>query len=105
MAWSNRDGRAWNKGSTSHHRTLRKQTLERDGYLCRIRGPHCTTHATIRDHIINLEAGGPDTLANSQAACQACNQWKAAREAHASRAANRATARHRSTRIQHPGLK
>lgn len=52
--------------------------LARDRYRCRLRLDGCTGHATHRDHIIPVSKGGPDTLANSQAACENCNLKKGA---------------------------
>lgn len=53
---------------------LRKQILERDQYLCQIRAPRCTTHATQVDHITPVTDGGAwwDTN-NLRAACKNCN--------------------------------
>lgn len=38
------------------------------------------TIATIRDHIVNLKAGGTDTEDNVQALCQACSDTKTHQE-------------------------
>lgn len=53
---------------------LRKQILERDAYLCQIRNPRCTTHATHVDHIQPVTDGGAwwDPT-NLRAACKNCN--------------------------------
>lgn len=53
---------------------IRKQILQRDNYLCQIRGPRCTSTATHVDHIIPVTQGGPwwepDNL---RASCKNCN--------------------------------
>ena len=65
----------------AHWRKLRPVILERDGYLCQIRGPRCTTEADQVDHIIPWRAGGamydPDNL---RAACGTCNKGRARRD-------------------------
>lgn len=48
---------------------LTRAVLERDGRRC----AWCGGTATTADHIVPRSAGGPDTLANLQAACAACN--------------------------------
>jgi len=67
--------------SGSTWRRLRPQIMERDGYMCQIRGPKCTTLATEVDHIIPWRAGGamydPDNL---RAACSNCNKRRARRD-------------------------
>jgi len=53
---------------------MRRLTLERDGYLCQIKGPSCRTQATEADHINPVEHGGAwFDLDNLRAACQTCN--------------------------------
>lgn len=62
-----RSGRPW--------RRLRLQILERDGYLCMIRGPKCTKLATTVDHIVAL-VHAPHLAhepSNLRAACKSCN--------------------------------
>lgn len=55
-------------------RKIRAQILQRDGQLCQIRGPKCTTQATAVDHIIPIAAGGPwYDPANLRATCVNCN--------------------------------
>lgn len=66
---------------------IRRKILERDGHLCQIRGPRCTTVATEVDHMIPDSQGGAwfDPL-NLRASCAPCNnnridrrrteQWK-----------------------------
>jgi len=54
--------------------TVRAAVLERDRYLCQIRGPRCSRIATTVDHIRPVLAGG-DRLdpANLRASCVKCN--------------------------------
>ena len=55
-------------------RTIRKQILERDGYLCQIQARGCTGTANQVDHIIPVAKGGPWwDPANLRAACPRCN--------------------------------
>ena len=58
-------------------RTLRKQVLERDGYICRIGAPGCTLAANQVDHIVPVAKGGswwsPENL---RAACPRCNNGR-----------------------------
>lgn len=63
----------------AEHRSLREQTLERDGFQC----VGCGSRRDLqRDHVERL---GPESLANSQTLCRRCNLRKAQREAAASR--------------------
>lgn len=59
---------------TSEWKRVRLIVLERDGYICQIRGPRCTRRATAVDHIIPLVMGGDafDTM-NLRASCLRCN--------------------------------
>lgn len=60
--------------STAHWRRLRLAILERDGYLCKINGPHCQTKADCVDHIIaRVEGGAVYDPLNCRAACTPCN--------------------------------
>lgn len=55
---------------------LRKQVLERDGYLCQL----CkVAQADTVDHIVPKARGGEDNMANCVAACRSCNGRKGAR--------------------------
>ncbi len=54
---------------------LRREPLCR---ICKAQGR--LTPATEVDHIIPLNAGGPDTFANYQSACTSCHSKKTARE-------------------------
>jgi 5-methylcytosine-specific restriction protein A len=60
-------------------RRIRKQILDRDQYLCQIRGKNCTTTATQVDHITPVHTGGawydPNNL---RAACATCNNQRTA---------------------------
>lgn len=56
-------------------RRVRAGILVRDGGLCQIKGPGCTTAATDVDHIIPTDAGGDwYDAGNLRAACRTCNQ-------------------------------
>jgi 5-methylcytosine-specific restriction protein A len=74
----------------------RLTVLERDGYLCRIRGPECTLYATEVDH-----AQGRDDhrLMALQAVCRTCHRAKTQAESHADRPARQRKAE------GHPGLR
>lgn len=53
---------------------LRLVILERDGWVCQIRGPRCLVDADTVDHIIPWRYGGAwYDPANLRAACQPCN--------------------------------
>jgi len=58
-------------------RAVRREILARDGYVCQIRLPGCTTVATTVDHRVELGDGGalydPENL---QGACASCNSAK-----------------------------
>jgi 5-methylcytosine-specific restriction protein A len=56
---------------------LRHQ-LFREQPFCALCGQHV---ATIRDHVIPLAEGGPDTRMNTQALCQICSDAKTRDEA------------------------
>ena len=54
--------------------TVRKRVLVRDGYLCTIQGPGCTTKATCVDHIVStLQGGAWWDEDNLRASCFTCN--------------------------------
>ena len=55
---------------------LRQRVLQRDGFQCQLRYDGCTGTATQVDHVISRANGGLDTLDNTQAACQSCNNYK-----------------------------
>lgn len=62
-------------------RRVRKLVLERDGYLCQIKGRHCTIDATCVDHIVPWRAGGAFyDPANLRASCDWCNNARVWRE-------------------------
>jgi len=58
-------------------RKVRLEVLERDGWLCQIRGPRCKIVATDADHIVSWRDGGPlFDLSNLRAACSKCNRGR-----------------------------
>lgn len=62
-------------------RKIRAQVLERDNYLCQIRGPKCTGVATAVDHIIPVASGGPwFDPAGLRACCVNCNNGRIQRQ-------------------------
>jgi HNH endonuclease len=62
-------GRRWQQ--------ISKEVLRRAGYRCEIKlAGVCTSRATVADHVIPVDEGGPSTLGNAQAACRACNAAK-----------------------------
>jgi len=55
-------------------KNLRRFILDRDRWLCQIRGPKCTGGATCVDHIVSRVDGGDFyNPQNLRAACRACN--------------------------------
>jgi 5-methylcytosine-specific restriction enzyme A len=85
-AWAGSRTRSSTVTNTAAWKRLRRKVLERDGYQCQVRGPHCTGHATQVDHIINTAAGGPELdPGNCQAICSPCNARKASTEGTAAR--------------------
>lgn len=63
-------------------RKVRAEVLERDGWICQIRGPKCRVAATQVDHIVSWRAGGAlYDPANLRAACQPCNGGRTFRQA------------------------
>jgi 5-methylcytosine-specific restriction protein A len=55
-------------------RRVRAFVLERDGYICQIRLPGCTTRASDADHIVPASLGGAwFDPSNLRAACKHCN--------------------------------
>ena len=63
-------------------RAVRLAALERDGWICQIRGPRCTYAATEGDHIVPLRHGGAwFDLDNIRASCKPCNAGRMMREA------------------------
>jgi len=67
------------RGSKLQHLRDRLFTRQPLCVLCLAKGR--TTLATIRDHIVNLQAGGTDTDDNTQAVCADCHAAKTQREA------------------------
>jgi 5-methylcytosine-specific restriction endonuclease McrA len=71
MATSGLQSQAW--------RMLRVAVLDRDLWLCQIRGPGCTHGATEVDHIVARADGGAVLdPANCRAACAWCNRARGA---------------------------
>lgn len=61
-------------------RRVRLEVLERDGWLCQIRGPRCSVQADQADHIVPFARGGDAyDPANLRAACAPCNLGRRAR--------------------------
>ena len=61
-----RKGDTWNRA--------RRATLKRDGYLCQLGYPGCTTAATECDHVMPLSGGGAwYDLGNLRAVCHSCH--------------------------------
>ena len=59
--------------------TIRQTVLARDGHICQIALPGCTTIATAVDHIQPRARGGTDDLHNLRAACTHCNSSRGGR--------------------------
>ncbi len=58
-------------------RKLRPQIMERDGGVCQIQGPECTSVATDVDHIMPWRAGGSwYDPSNLRASCRPCNSGR-----------------------------
>lgn len=55
---------------------VRKSVLERDGYICQIRGKRCRVTATAVDHIVPPPLGPSFDPDNLRAACKACNSGR-----------------------------
>jgi 5-methylcytosine-specific restriction endonuclease McrA len=67
-------------------RTLRLAVLDRDLWMCQVRGPACTRYATEVDHIIARADGGAVLdAANCRAACAKCNRGRGAMRTNAAR--------------------
>jgi 5-methylcytosine-specific restriction endonuclease McrA len=74
--------------STPEWRRLRLLVLDRDSWLCQMRGPTCTRYATQVDHIVARADGGARLDPNNcRAACAACNGRAAAMRTNTRRAA------------------
>lgn len=70
--------RGWAGGSDTRWRNFRAWIMDRDGYLCQIRGKGCTLTAPLVgghvDHIVPLQLGGQKyDPVNARAACAHCN--------------------------------
>lgn len=64
--------RSWPNGSTRAYRRARRRVLERDGWLCRLRGPGCRGRADTAHHTRDRLVWGDDP-AWMVAACAPCN--------------------------------
>lgn len=72
--------------NTAAWRATREFVKARDGYLCQIKGPHCTRYATCVDHVVARADGGDMwALANLRASCRRCNSTSAADRTNARR--------------------
>lgn len=60
-------------------RHVRTYVLERDRYVCQVRGKRCKEFATEADHIVPLADGGAMfDPRNLRASCKPCNSGRAA---------------------------
>jgi 5-methylcytosine-specific restriction endonuclease McrA len=65
------------KRRTQDRDRIRRTVLARDGGLCRLRLPGCTTYATTVDHLMPVSKGGDEyDVGNCVASCQSCNGRK-----------------------------
>ena len=64
---------AWSDLPSKTRRWLTAQVMERDGPVCRLRLPGCTTTATEVDHKVPASRGGSHTVDNLRPACRHCN--------------------------------
>lgn len=81
VGWNMSPRTASAQATNRHHwRTvIRPQALARDGYRCQLAIPGlCIGHATEVDHIIEVSAGGQDTLDNARSACRPCHRRRTA---------------------------
>jgi 5-methylcytosine-specific restriction endonuclease McrA len=68
---------------------LRLAVLDRDLWLCQVRGPRCSKFATCVDHAISRADGGPMwDERNLRASCRTCNSSAAAARTNAMRYRN-----------------
>ncbi|MGO9382392.1 MAG: HNH endonuclease [Mycobacterium sp.] len=75
-AWSGpRTESAKRTGTRRFNQKIRPAVLERDGGLCRVMGPTCTRLATEVHHVVEVSAGGDDSLTNLVSICEPCHQW------------------------------
>lgn len=102
MSWSNQQ--RGEQTNDPEYRANRPLVMQRDGGMCQIAGPGCTTRADEVDHIKNYRSGGHHGLTNLQAVCRTCHQAKTAKESWEARARMRREARHPDSLRRHPGL-
>jgi 5-methylcytosine-specific restriction enzyme A len=69
-------GTTTQRGYGATWQKLSAYVIQRDGGICQLRLPVCTTTATTADHITPKARGGSDSLDNLQAACRQCNAAK-----------------------------
>lgn len=81
--WGNR---TQNDVSGYEIQRLRRQVIERDGGVCTIRLPCCTTIATTADHIVGRAQGGRTIESNLRASCKPCNEARRRQQAREGRA-------------------
>ena len=70
MSWTRMSARRW--------RTVRRDVLERDGWVCQLGRAGCTGIATTVDHVIEVRRLAPDDprrydARNLRSACAPCN--------------------------------
>ena len=87
--WQNYQSRSSAHAGTAAWRRLRKEILDRDGWVCMIAGPGCRWDADIVDHIFPVAWGGNDAPENLRAACGTCHAAKTAAESRAGSAKRR----------------
>jgi 5-methylcytosine-specific restriction enzyme A len=96
MTWTNRRTPASPMPRDWERR--RRAVLDRDGWLCTIRGPRCIGTATSVDHIVPRSRGGTHDDSNLRSSCQKCHDSKTASEANAARTPRKRTPE------RHPGF-
>lgn len=75
MAWSKTSRQS--RGYGKQWDRLRIETLEQDGYLCRMcKAKGLLTPATDVDHITPKAKGGTDDASNRQSLCKPCHKAK-----------------------------
>lgn len=81
VGWNMSPRTASAQATNRHHwRTvIRPQVLARDGYRCQLAIPGiCLGTADDVDHIIEVSAGGQDTVENGRAVCKPCHRRRTA---------------------------
>jgi len=62
--------------ATAEYKRNRKETLEKNNYICH----YCSGHANTADHIIPVSKGGGNELSNLLPACTNCNSTRQDRD-------------------------